>query len=68
MAIDEEQHAGVVVAGAREPAHADVAVVPVVGRVEPADAPEGVGQRSVPVPAISSAVITVIDAGASLIS
>ncbi len=44
MAVDEQQHARVVVAGPREPAHADVAVVPVVGDVEAADASQHVGE------------------------
>ena len=46
VAVDQHQHAVVVVARPAEPAHADVGVVAVVGHVEAAHAAQGVGERA----------------------
>ena len=47
LAVHEEEQPRVVVTRPAEPTGAEVGVVPVVGNVEPADAPEDVGQRLV---------------------
>ena len=67
VAVDEQQDARVVVAGARESADADVAVVAVVRDVEPADRAQDVGERPVPVSERSRRAVTIVtDEGASV--
>jgi hypothetical protein len=48
--VDQQQDAGVIVAGQREPAHRDVGVVAIVAREESADAVQDFGQRAVAEP------------------